>query len=117
MAFVLGESYTRSEISAEFGLPEDPHAVIGSGGVVKAIVVAKNGQHPSGKKYKNELLAETFLMHGEYDDRGKALEKSAVTVPLFFSHGSDGNYRYEGGVRWKKTDDWDGEPFRHFVRV
>ena len=31
------------------------------------------------------------------DDRGKALEKSA-----------DGNYRYEGGVRWKKTDDWAG---------
>lgn len=45
MPFQLGTNYTRSQISSAFGLPEDPHAVIRSGGKVKAIVVAKNGRH------------------------------------------------------------------------
>lgn len=117
MTFILGTSYTRSQISSEFGLPEDPHAVIRVVGKVKAIVVAKNGHHPRGKKYKNELNAETFLMHGEYDDRGAALENPSLKIPLFFSHASDGNYRYEGEVQWTKTDDWVGEPYRRFKRV
>jgi hypothetical protein len=117
MTFQLGANYTRSFISSAFGLPEDPHAVIRSGGKVKAIVVAKNGRHPSGKQYRNELKADTFLMHGEYDDRGAALENTSAKVPLFFSHDSDGNYRYEGEVQWTNTDDWDGEPFRLFKRV
>jgi hypothetical protein len=117
MTFQLGANYTRLFISSAFGLPEDPHAVIMSGGKVKAIVVAKNGRHPSGKQYRNELKADTFLMHGEHDYRGAALENTSVKVPLFFSHGSDGNYRYEGEVQWTNTDDWDGEPFRLFKRL
>jgi hypothetical protein len=94
MSFQAGKPYTRLQISGEFCLPEDQHAVIMSGGVVKAIVVAKNGRHPSGKQYKNVLTAEPFQMHGEYD----------------------GNYSYEGEVRWTRTDDWEGEPFRNFDR-
>lgn len=116
MGFVRDSSYTRGEIAAELGIAEDAHAVLLAKGEVLAIVVAANGHHPSGKRYKNSLSATTFIMHGEKDERGKRLEQSARAVPLFYAHASDGLYRYEGEVRWVKTTDY-GDPFREFARV
>lgn len=114
MSFVVGSVYSRLEIASGFGIPEDPHAVLIAGGEVLAVVINKSGAHPSGKKYKNELKPPTLVMHGENDWRGARLENSSVEVPLFFSHGSDGRYRYEGKMKWTKTTQWDGEPFREF---
>jgi hypothetical protein len=116
MGFELGKEYTRVEIAEVLGVGVDDHAVIvGASKQPLAIVVRKDGKHPSGKKYKNEINDRTFLMHGEYEWRGERLEQSAASVPLLFSHKSDGHYRYEGVVQWSKTDDWAGEPFRYFA--
>lgn len=117
MSFDIGELLTRDAIAARLGVPSDPHAVIISGGVVLAIVVNKNGRHPSGKHYKNELPpnSSTFVMHGEYDERGQRLENPNIAIPLFFSDNNDGRYRYVGPVRYLKTTDWAGEPFYEFT--
>ena len=54
-------------------------------------------------------------MQGEDDDRG-ALIEGPGKWPLFFSHGTDGDYTFEGYVAHETTEDL-GLPLRKYKRA
>lgn len=117
--FQRGKAYTRGQIAAALGIKdgsEEQRAVLVVKGKAAAIVINARGSHPSGMKYFNELDETTFTMQGEYDGRGALIEIPGREYPLFFSHGTDGNYTFEGHVVHVATEDL-GLPLRRYRRV
>lgn len=116
--FELGKRYTRGEIASGFGIKsaaEEQRAVLVSKGKAVAIVINAKGRHPSGRQYFNALDELSFTMQGEDDERG-ALIEGPGRWPLFFSHGTDGDYAFEGYVIHETTEDV-GSPLRKYKRV
>jgi hypothetical protein len=119
MALVKGNEYSRDQIVGELCVSADQRdrAVLLDSGAVAAII-KKNGVSPfNGKTYANALTSDALVMQGENDDRGYRLEKTEVTIRLFFSVKNDGLFRYEGMVRYIGKMPVPGEPIRQFERV
>lgn len=117
--FQLGSSYSRGEIASAFGIKnaaEEQRAVFVNKGHAVAIVINAKGKHPSGRHYFNALTDVSFTMQGEDDDRGALIEVPGQRWPLFFSHGTDENYTFEGYVAHEITEDV-GVPLRKYKRV
>jgi len=107
---------SRLAIASELGVSDEQFAVLVKAGKVAAIVVRKDGHHPSGDVFRNTLTASELRMFGRNDERGQLLENKDVAVPLYFSHNNDGEFTDEGLVRYVEKVDYPGKPERVFRR-